>query len=54
MSDTHENDPSQDIGIVEGHATVPFWLKLIIAVLFVSVAVFYARYMIDAQPSTAR
>ncbi len=54
MSDTHENDPSEDIGIVEGHAKVPGWLKLCFGILFLALIIFYARYMIDAQPSTAR
>lgn len=51
MSNNSEN--TYEIEIEEGHAKVPWFLKISFALLFASLFIYLVDYMVGAQPSSA-
>ena len=51
---TDSSEQSYEIEIEEGHAGVPWFLKISFTLLFIALFVYFVDYMVGAQPSSAQ
>lgn len=50
---SNNSDNTYEIEIEEGHAKVPWFLKISFFLMFVGLVIYYVDYMVGAQPSSA-